>query len=279
MLSSGTSTKSYYEVMNNALKRLGGDYTMLHYPFFKRKGESFVQSQINLTDYCLSKLSALNNKRILDIGCGNGVQALYIAKSYKPELLTGIDLNSTNIEIASTEKQKAGIHGVLFQVDDAQNLKSLEDESYDTVINIESAFHYPDKKAFLQEVFRVLKPGGEFLIADILTTIKSAPAQGVFWKKKMILHHWHLDHYLENLSKAGLQIRTASDITHSIIKGFRNYPHWLKSRRKSGFLNDLVFRIFYLINIHLNIFLLRNYRQYYVIAGYKSRRIPSKERF
>ena len=86
--------------------------------------------------------------------------------------ITGIDLNKANIEIANNEKENAKADNVRFFVDDAQNLTQIPSDSIDVLLNIESAFHYPDKPAFLKEVHRVLKPGGQFLIADILSTRK-----------------------------------------------------------------------------------------------------------
>lgn len=270
LLSSGTNTGSYYQVMNHALKKISGQYTMLHYPYFRREGESFYESQVNLTEFCLSQLSELKNKKLLEIGCGNGVQAMYIAEKYQPSLLYAIDLNEKNIEIAREEYSGRNCSLVHFLIDDAQNLKSFDNNSVDIVINIESAFHYPDKKMFLSEVFRVLKPGGEFLIADILTTISSSSAFKRLWKVKMRLNHWQLAEYLDTFEKTGLIIRTKSDITPEVIRGFRNYTYWLKNREKTGFFSDLTFRIFYWINIRLNIYLLRKYRYYYVFSGTKT---------
>lgn len=269
LMRSGTSTKSYYGVMNNALKRITGEYTMLHYPYFRQDGESFIESQKNLTDYCVSLLNGLENKKVLEIGCGNGVQANYILEKYNPEYVTGIDLSRDNIKIANHEKRLKNISKVFFLVDDAQKLIKIKDKSFDVVLSIESAFHYPDKPAFLRQIGRVLKPDGVFLIANILTTSPKKVFKKNSWKPKMLFHHWRLDTYLEEFKKARLAVDHQKDITLSVIKGFQNYKHWLRSRKKSGFFGDLTFYIFYWININLNIYLLKKHRQYFVLTGTK----------
>ena len=69
MIRSGLSTDHYYEVMNNALKRVNNDdYTMLHYPLFINKSDTFLQAQENLTNHCISRLDSLENKTILNHG-------------------------------------------------------------------------------------------------------------------------------------------------------------------------------------------------------------------
>jgi len=47
---------------------------MLHYPFYVNPNDDFLQSQKNLTDYCLLLLGDVSGKNILEIGCGNGIQ-------------------------------------------------------------------------------------------------------------------------------------------------------------------------------------------------------------
>lgn len=269
MIRSGLSTDHYYDVMNHALKRLDDSYTMLHYPLYIDESDTFLQAQKNLTNYCISRINSLENKTILEIGCGNGVQTKYIHNKYKPKRITGIDLNTENIRIANQEKDRRGIKNVHFYVDDAQQLSKFEDDSVDVIINIESAFHYPDKPLFLQQLFRVLKPGGDFIIADILTTHNKNRWMKKKWKKKMVFHHWNKKKYEEELANAKLQITGSEDITSRVIEGFRNYRKWFKEMQKRGFLEDLFYKLFYIINIRLNIFLLRTRRQYFIFAGTK----------
>ena len=75
----GFSFWNYYQSLNWALKRGSNQFTMLHYPFYVNESDDFVQSQKNLTDYCVSLLNPLTNKNVIEIGCGNGVQAIYLS--------------------------------------------------------------------------------------------------------------------------------------------------------------------------------------------------------
>jgi 2-polyprenyl-3-methyl-5-hydroxy-6-metoxy-1,4-benzoquinol methylase len=269
LLKSGTSTGGYYDAMNNALKKISGDYTMLHYPLHVNDTDDFPRAQENLTRYCLSFIEPIKGKKVLEVGCGNGVQTKFIHEHYQPGSITGLDLNDGNIRIANMEKERRKFHTVQFLVDNAQDMKTIPDNSFDVVINIESAFHYPDKTAFLNELNRVLVPGGTYLIADILTTRKKYEGYRAGWNRKMILHHWTLDQYIRGFEMAGLKPGKQEDITTGVIRGFRNYPYWFSQINIPGRLRKLAFKIFYFINIRLNIYLLQTRRKYYIFSGTK----------
>ena len=219
--------------MNFALKRLTNEHTMLHYPFFVNESDSFIQAQQNLTDYCISLLRPIKDKEVLEIGCGNGVQALYIYTKFNPSFITGIDLNKANIEIADYEKERAKINNARFFVDNAQNLTSIPSDSVDVLLNIESAFHYPDKPAFINEVHRVLKPGGQFLIADILSTRKKTEGIMKIWGKPMVHNFWNRKQYEEEFLKSELVINYSEDITHRVKKGWSMYRKWLPKIKRN----------------------------------------------
>jgi ubiquinone/menaquinone biosynthesis C-methylase UbiE len=265
----GFTYGQYYESMNFALKRLNNEHTMLHYPFYVKESDSFIQAQKNLTDYCISLLKPIKNKEILEIGCGNGVQALYIKANHNPLSITGIDLSKANIEIAVSERERANIDNVRFLVDDAQNLTQIPSDSTDVLLSIESAFHYPDKSAFLKEVYRVLKPGGQFLIADILSTRKKREGIMKIWGKPMVHHFWNRKRYDEEFPKSKLVINYSEDISNQVIKGWSIYRKWLPKIKGKLFFQNVVFRIFYVINARLNIYFLNKRQQYFIYVGYK----------
>ena len=267
---SGSTTGNYYSSMNEALLKFNDEYTMLHYPYFESTSDSFLEAQANLTDYCMSLLPSVDGKKLLEVGCGNGVQSLYLHEKYSPEHINAIDLNDCNIDIARKEAEKKGIKGIIFQVDDAHHLTTIESNTMDFVINIESAFHYPDKTQFLRQMHRVLKPEGAFVIADILTRNIRNKRLKSRWKRKMSYHHWPLSKYEAELPRAGFQNVNSTDITLKVIRGFACYKRWLREMKKGHFIEDLMLKLYYTIHTRVNMYLLRNRQQYVVFVGAKS---------
>lgn len=259
----------YYESMNMALKRINNEHTMLHYPLYVKDTDSFIQAQKNLTDYCVSLVGSLNNMDVLEIGCGNGIQALYINETFNPASLTGIDLIDANIIIANEELEASKATNVRFLKDDAQNLTQIPSGSVDIVLNIESAFHYPDKSAFLKEIHRVLRPGGKFLIADILSTRRKHEGFMKIWGKQMVHNFWTKKRYDEEFLKSELNVTHYEDITARVKKGWTLYRNWLPEIKRRKLFQNVAFRVFYIINIKMNMMFLSNRQQYVIYSGVK----------
>ncbi|MDA0667776.1 MAG: class I SAM-dependent methyltransferase [Planctomycetota bacterium] len=105
--------------------------------------------------------------RVLDIGCGPGHIALQLV-TQKPELeVVGVDLSENMLKIAEEHKAVcAQGDRVEFLIADAKGL-DFPDDSFDTVCSNSILHHIPDPVPFLREAWRVLKPGGVFLIRDL----------------------------------------------------------------------------------------------------------------
>ncbi len=97
-------------------------------------------------------------KRVLDVGCGKGVTACYLAQKYDCYVV-GIDVSERMIEYARELARMKGLEDkVNFRVADAHNLP-FEDNSFDIVI-AECTTVLLDKERAFREFIRVLKPGG-----------------------------------------------------------------------------------------------------------------------
>lgn len=96
---------------------------------------------------------------VLDVGCGVGMSACYIAKKYGCNVV-GVDVRGEMIARSNERAEREGVEGrVEFRVADAQNLP-FEDALFDAVIS-ESVTAFPeDKREAVREYVRVAKPGG-----------------------------------------------------------------------------------------------------------------------
>ena len=101
-------------------------------------------------------LVELGGPRVLEVSCGHGGGASYFARTYQPAEYVGLDLNPEAIRHCQERHRATGLS---FQVGDAQKLP-FADASFDVVINVEASHCYPDFPGFIDEVARVLKPGG-----------------------------------------------------------------------------------------------------------------------
>lgn len=105
----------------------------------------------------------LNGKRVLEVSCGHGGGASYLARALRPASYTGLDLNRAGIDFCRRTYDLAGLE---FVHGDAEDLP-FPDRSFDAVLNIEASHGYEHFPRFLAEVARVLRPGGHFLYADL----------------------------------------------------------------------------------------------------------------
>ncbi|CAM9226359.1 unnamed protein product, partial [Ectocarpus sp. 8 AP-2014] len=104
-------------------------------------------------------------KKVLDVGCGVGGTSRYLAKKLGPETsVTGITLSPKQVERATQLAEEQGVPNAKFQVTNALDM-TFEDESFDLVWACESGEHMPDKGKYIEEMTRVLKPGGQLVVA------------------------------------------------------------------------------------------------------------------
>lgn len=139
------------------------------------------------TDYVLDRpwyrtakrlLPDLNGKKCLEIGCGRGEFSIYLATTYPGATIIGTDFSSAAIDIAR-EKMPSNLTNLSYQVENAEQL-TFKDNEFDFVISCETMEHVFHPQLMSNEMYRVLKPGGQFLLTTenyfngmILAWIKS----------------------------------------------------------------------------------------------------------
>jgi SAM-dependent methyltransferase len=107
------------------------------------------------------------SSRVLDVGCGIGGPARYIAATYNCQV-TGVDLSADFVEAATYLTARCGLSGrVTFQVGDALSLP-FEAETFDTVFLQHVAMNISDRMALYAEMQRILRRGGRFAMYDLV---------------------------------------------------------------------------------------------------------------
>ena len=138
--------------------------------------------------------AALAGRDILEVGCGRGGGADYIARQLSPRSVAGVDRTRGSIKFCRAKYRQANL---TFSEGDAQALP-FPAQTFDIVFNVESSHCYPSMSAFLAEVHRVLRPGGQFLFADSRRTSKIEALKDAF-------------------RAAGFRIAASRDITGNVV--------------------------------------------------------------
>ncbi|WAL60785.1 methyltransferase domain-containing protein [Thermocoleostomius sinensis] len=155
----------FYDASSELWEQVWGEH--MHHGYYGATGtdrKERRQAQIDLIEELLTWAEVQQATDILDVGCGIGGSSLYLAEKFHARA-TGITLSPVQANRARQRSQAAGLGDrTTFLVADALNMP-FADASFDFVWSLESGEHMPDKRKFMQECYRVLKPGGRFLMA------------------------------------------------------------------------------------------------------------------
>lgn len=186
----------------------------LHYAFYEKGVKTFEQAVYNMSDYVgrLLDLDENNELKILDAGCGVGGTSIYLAKKYPNVKFTGITITPGQLALAKkfvVEKKVSNadfFYGNYMETD-------FSDQCFNNVFALESVSYSRDKKGFIKEMNRIIKPGGKLAVID--TFFVDTP------------HNWFMKK-LHDLTCIGRGVPLDNDL---ILKDF------ISDLKKEGFTN------------------------------------------
>ena len=116
-----------------------------------------------LTNWGLGLLNVQDGWTMLDVGCGGGFTIRRLLKRSKDAQVYGIDISEESVAKAKKVNAEVLDKQVFITQGSAEKLP-YEDKKFDLVTAVETVYFWPNLPDCLQEVRRVLKPGGKFAI-------------------------------------------------------------------------------------------------------------------
>lgn len=157
-----TKIANFWDSTSLVWKEIWGPH--IHHGYYSSVENNSAIPQEILLEKLIARLNIVPQQKLLDVGCGMGETAIYLSKRFSLEV-TGINLSEKQLEIARTRVQEENLTTILFKKEDALSLESFRDETFDIVWSLESCEQFLDKEKFIQQSYRVLKPGGKLLLA------------------------------------------------------------------------------------------------------------------
>jgi arsenite methyltransferase len=197
-------------------------------------------SELAETSCCLSCGGAINYSEALpgevcvDLGSGRGTDVLRLAENVgEAGFAYGIDISDGMIRKATETAKRMGITNAEFIHSPLEKIK-MDDNVADLVISNCTINHAADKQAVWNEVFRILKKGGRFVISDIYATdsipeeYKNDPvAIAECWAGSVTR-----EEYLEQLRTAGFSSVRIIEESAPYAKGKAMVSSWTLSGEK-----------------------------------------------
>lgn len=174
------------------------------------------------TIHAVGKMSLGPNDHVLDVGCGIGGAARFIA-SEKGCRVTGIDLTPEFISTANILSTLTGLAGrVKFDIASALDMP-FERHSFDAAISFHVAMNISQRTELYKEIFRVLKPGAMLCIYDVMKNNDDDldfPLPWAATRETSFLTT--LDEMIVLLNAAGFDVREVEDRTGFAKEFFKN---------------------------------------------------------
>lgn len=215
----------------------------MHSGIWDEDTETLTEANLNTNLKVAEALELKNTDYALDTGCGIGGTAIHLAKKIKCKIV-GLTLLQAQVDNANAYSKEVGVSNQTeFIVGDYLKVP-FNNNTFDKVYGIETVCHTKEKKDYIQEAYRVLKPGGKLAVLDAYVVIDDMSK-----KEKSIYNQFLEDFLLPNLEKESVFLEKMSEVGFKNVE-FIDYTTMVqKSTKKYYKITSLVYPFFLLLNI------------------------------
>ncbi len=176
---------------------------------------------IEHTTELMARHARLNeDTRVLDLGSGYGGPARYLASRFRCRV-TGLNVSSVETEEAIRLTKEAKLDSrISYDRGDFHELP-YPAASFDVVWSQDSLMYGADKRKILEEIFRVLKPGGLLDFTDILASRDLDPDDRArLYERVRTPEMWDTERYLSEMLDLGFKIQRVEDWSEHVAASY-----------------------------------------------------------
>jgi MPBQ/MSBQ methyltransferase len=201
--------------------------------YFLPDTPSYTAACENLMERLLGLLRRRHGP-VLDVGCGLGGAAKVLTRHYPCAEVHGINISVYQLGVC--RRRVPGSH---FHLMAAERLGFSED-TFGAVVSVEAAPHFKGRREFLREACRVLRPGGELVVADVLFHAQPRSFRKVLADQEL---YRDIGEYRALWNACGLRDVTCEDVTGPCLRGYVEHAkRWALHDRLTGRIDGLVFQ-------------------------------------
>lgn len=131
----------------------------------KQTIENMNENHREISEFAFECITVNSNAKILDLGCGGGVNIEKFLK-LTDNNVDGLDYSEVSVTASIKQNQKAVNNGRCKIIQADVSNMPIENESYDLVSAFETIYFWPHIQETFKEVSRIIKPNGQFMIAQ-----------------------------------------------------------------------------------------------------------------
>ncbi|MEZ5734999.1 MAG: methyltransferase domain-containing protein [Novosphingobium sp.] len=190
-------------------------------------------------DRMIGKLGDLSGKEMIDLGSGYGGAARVLAGEHGARV-TCLNLSTVENERNRALTGQAGLSDRITVVDGSYDAMPFDDASFDVAWSQDAILHAPDRSAVLDEVARVLKPGGIFVLHDPMQAdgLADTSALQPIYDRIHLPDLASIGFYRDGLTARGFSEVETEVLTHQLGTHYRRVREELLARQSQLDLPD-----------------------------------------
>lgn len=193
-------------------------------------------------------LKKIKGKKTLELGSGKGFNSIYLARKNKNVSFAGIDLSQVHYKKA--KRKGRSLKNLKFKKGDFAKIP-FSDNIFDVVFEVESVCHALNMRSVLKEVYRVLSPGGIFILFDgfrkenFKNLDKDLREASILVEKSMAVNVFdNITEWRKIAQETGFKIEKQEDISVAIMPTALKLQRLAKNYFRHKFLSRVIFFIF-----------------------------------